>query len=122
VSNLLSTLDGTILAEAMNANPQITEQLMDQAAINGLGSVIGQAMIAADVGGVGGFLTDLMGTLDVPTISAALHSSIFDYHGGDLPIPGHNLLECLWLDSMGRMAGWVRIPMYVNFTDFQDAP
>jgi len=25
-----------------------------------------------------------------------------------------------WFDAIGRMAGWVRIPMYLNFSGFEE--
>jgi hypothetical protein len=121
VIDLLDNLNGEIVANAMNDNPRITEELLEAAGNNGLGTVIGQAVTAAGAGGTSGFLTELLGNLDHNTMISALTQSLGN-HSLDLPIPGHNLLECLWLDAKLVLFGWVAERAWLNFIGFEVAP
>jgi hypothetical protein len=122
MSDLLSNLNGDILVNAMNSNPLLTEQLMDQGGVNGLGSTIGWALVNADVGRSGGFLSDLIGTLDWQTMVNALSESMA-IHDPNAPVPNHNLMECLWLKAWNVLGVWGGVPLraWINFIGFEES-
>ena len=117
IRTLVNNLNPDILSGALNANPQLTEDLMDAASVNGLGAVMGQAMVDAD----GSFLVELLTYLDAPTMRDAMLQSL-TYHDADLPISGHNLFECLYLVARARMLGLIVIPTYIKFFDYESPP
>jgi hypothetical protein len=121
INDLLGNLNADIVSNALNANPRITEELLDAAAANGLGTTIGQAIVAAGAGGVGKFLTPLLGTLAANTVAAALNQALAT-HDHNMVIPDHNMLECIWLDIAGKALGILPIPMWINIAGFERAP
>jgi len=121
----LNTLDGNILAGAVNANPSLIEEFLDRAAANGLGgtwaALLNQVMASVYVDPADNFLVELMGELDAQAAVDIVNGSL-QVHSLDLPNPGHNMLECLWLKAEGLLFNMIYTRSWGRVTRYGESP
>jgi hypothetical protein len=118
VSDLLSNLDGSIIGNALNQNPGLTDVLMEEGGAIGLGDTLRNLLVDAGVGGPGGFLADLIRGLDGDMMTRVLNNAwsgatLTPAELANLPYPGHTFLQCTWFlvylkssSLLGPQQGW----------------
>ena len=117
VTGLLQNLDGSIVGRALSQNPQLAHAFIKRAGQLGLGTKLGQLLISADTGHPLGFLTTLMGRINSPTLMEIVVRAK-ENHNPDLPIPGHNMFECLWLYGESTSSLFPGAPPGLSWTRF----
>jgi len=117
MAGLLNTLDGGIVARALNANPQLTREMLRQAGTIGLGNTLQNLLADANAGAPGAFLTDLITELDPNMIINVLNNGRNAYHGDSrLPYSPYSMLEVTWFQvaTQASLLPGVTIYMWTN--------
>jgi hypothetical protein len=123
VTDLLSTLDGGIVADALNANPGLTRELLNAGGSIGLGTTLHDLLVDAAAGNPGAFLTDLIQGLNGTMLAnvlqnAATGATLTPGEKARLPFQsangnGYTFLKVTWFyvflkanTFLGPQAGW----------------